>query len=64
MAHDSARLLRELHELIAALDRRIPQIQRAGEAAIAREASALKTKALERIASLEREAPAGQAAGS
>ena len=62
MAHDSARLLRELQELIAALDRRIPQIQRAGEAAIAREASALKNKALERIASLERETPAGQAA--
>ena len=62
MTHDSVRLLRELHELISALDRRIPQIQNAGEAAIARDAAALKNKALERIASLEREAPAGQAA--
>ena len=62
MTNESSRILRELKELIAALDRRIPQIQRAGEAAIAREASALKNKALERIARLEREAPAGLAA--
>jgi hypothetical protein len=44
-----------LHELIAALDRRIPQVRHAGEAAIAQEASALRAKALERIAELERE---------
>ena len=62
MSNESPRILRELRELIAALDRRIPQIQRAGEAAIAQEAAALKMKAEERIARLERESPAGQAA--
>ena len=46
-------LVRELHELIAALDRRVPQVERAGEASIARDAAALKVKALKRIAELE-----------
>jgi hypothetical protein len=45
--------VRDLHELIAALDRRIPQGARTGEAAIATEAAALKTRALKRIAELE-----------
>lgn len=48
--------VRELQELIAALDRRVPQVQRAGEASIAREAAALKARALRRIEELEREA--------
>jgi hypothetical protein len=61
MATPSALLIRELQELIAALDRRIPQIHRAGEAAIARDAAALKSKALERIKRLERETPAATA---
>jgi len=43
-----------LRELIAALDRRLPQVERAGEAAIARDAAALKAKAIERLAELER----------
>jgi hypothetical protein len=47
------RIVRELVELIAALDRRVPQVQRAGEAAIAREAAALKARALRRIEELE-----------
>lgn len=47
-----------LRELIAALDRRRPQAHRAGEAAIARDSSALKITALERIEELEREPPA------
>jgi hypothetical protein len=42
-----------LQELIAALDRRLPQMQHAGEASIAREAAALKVSALERVAALE-----------
>jgi hypothetical protein len=42
-----------LQELIAALDRRLPQMQHAGEASIAREAAALKVSALERVATLE-----------
>lgn len=47
-------LLRELQELIDALDRRVPQIQRAGEASIASDAAALKAKAVARIAELEK----------
>jgi hypothetical protein len=59
MTPDSA--VRELQELIAALDRRVPQVQRAGEVSIAREAAALKARALKRIEELEREeAPAEQ----
>jgi len=51
--------VRELQELIAALDRRLPQVQRAGEASIARDAAALKARALKRIEELEREQPHG-----
>lgn len=56
----SSNAVRELQELIAALDRRLPQVQRAGEVSIAREAAALKTRALKRIEELEREAAAEQ----
>jgi hypothetical protein len=42
-----------LHELIEALNRRVPQIHRDGEPLIARDAVALRIKALERIAELE-----------
>jgi len=49
--------VRELQELIAALDRRVPQVQRAGEASIAREAAALRSRALKRIEELERHLP-------
>jgi hypothetical protein len=45
--------IRELLELIGALDRRVPQVQRAGETAIARDAAALKARALQRIEQLE-----------
>ena len=51
------RIVRELHELIAALDRRVPQVQRAGEASIAKAASGLRAEALKRIDEIEREAP-------
>ncbi len=47
--------IRELLELIAAIDRRVPHVQRAGEAAIARDAAALRARALKRLAELERE---------
>jgi hypothetical protein len=47
--------LQILHELIAALESRLPQVERAGEPAIARDAAALKVRALERIAQLEQE---------
>jgi hypothetical protein len=52
--------IRELQDLIEALDRRMPQVQRAGEVSIAREAAALKARALKRIEELERDAAAAQ----
>ena len=55
MAMTRARLIRELRELVAALDRRVPQVQRAGEASIARDAAALRARALTRLDELERE---------
>ena len=48
-------LIQELRELIAALDRRVPHVERAGEVSIARDAAALKARALKRIKDLERE---------
>ena len=45
-------LARELEELIAALDRRVPRVAQAGEAAIARDAAALRAKAVARLAEL------------
>lgn len=53
MAVTRTRAVRELLELIAALDRRMPQVERAGEAAIASDAAALKARALKRIEELE-----------
>ena len=47
--------VRRLRELIAALDRRVPHVERAGEAAIARDAAMLKAKALKRLAELDAE---------
>ena len=55
MALTRTNVVRELLELIAALDRRVPQVQRAGEASIARDAAVLKARALKRIEELERE---------
>lgn len=48
-------VIHDLLDLIAALDRRVPQIHRAGEASIAQDAAALKDRALKRIEELERE---------
>ena len=47
------RLLMHLHELVDALDRRVPHLERDGEVRIAGEAAALKQRALELIAELE-----------
>jgi hypothetical protein len=52
MAVSASELTRELEELIAALDRRVPRVEEAGEAAIARDAAALRAKAVERLAQL------------
>ena len=46
--------VRDLSELIAALDRRVPQVERDGEDSIARAAAKLKDEAIKRIADLER----------
>ena len=54
MAVTSVTVLRELRELIAALDRRVPQVHRAGEVSIARDAAALRERAVKRIEELER----------
>lgn len=51
----STRTLRSLHELIAALDRRVPRMERSGEASIAAAAAALRAEATARIAALEHE---------
>lgn len=47
-----AELIAHLHELIEALNRRIPHIEREGEQAIARDSAALKKRAQQRIAQL------------
>lgn len=57
----TATVVRELQELILALDRRVPQVQRAGEASIAHDAAALKARALQRIAELKRGQPGADA---
>lgn len=46
------RLITHLRELVAALDRRVPQIERDGEQRIARDSAALKKDAQARIAQL------------
>jgi hypothetical protein len=49
----SDELRRELNELIAALDRRAPHLDRVGEAAIAHDAASLRRRALARLAELD-----------
>jgi hypothetical protein len=55
----TARTIRDLSELIAALDRRVPQVERNGEASIARAAGKLKAEAMQRLADLKRNAVRG-----
>jgi hypothetical protein len=45
-------LIEDLRELVAALDRRVPQLERAGETAIARDALRLRDEAVARLATL------------
>jgi hypothetical protein len=47
-------LVHDLLELVAALDRRVPRLERDGERDIARDAQGLRRAALKRIAELER----------
>ena len=53
--------IRELRELIVALDRRLPRVERVGEVEIARAATGLRIEALRRIEELEREMAAATA---
>ena len=52
---DRASVQRQLRELIAALDRRVPHVERFGEVEIARAATTLRKKAEQRLAKLEAE---------
>lgn len=54
MSMSTPDLIRDLEEVIAALDRRVPQIRQAGEEAIARDAAALRAKAIDRLTQLKR----------
>ena len=47
-------IVQDLRELIAALDRRVPRLERKGELAIVHDAEALRRAALKRIAELDR----------
>ena len=49
--------IRHLRQLIDALNRRVPHIERAGEAAIARDAAELMKQALKRLKALEKKDP-------
>ena len=51
--NDRSTQIRHLRELIAALERRVPHIERVGETTIAHDAEALKKKALKRLAELQ-----------
>ena len=54
--HDtrSMQTIAALRELIEALDRRVPHVERAGEAQIAKDAAALRREAVDRIEELTR----------
>jgi hypothetical protein len=48
------RLIEQLQELVAALDSRVPHLEREGELRIADEAAALRQKAIDRLAQLQK----------
>ena len=52
-ARSDQTIVHDLRELIAAIDRRVPQLEREGEREIALDANVLKRAALKRIAELE-----------
>jgi hypothetical protein len=65
-ARSDQTLVHDLRELIAALDRRVPRLERDGERDIVHEAQALRRAALKRIAEVEPSlsAPATRTVGS
>lgn len=54
-ARSKEELVRHLRQLVEALDRRVPHIERDGEDQIANDAHALKELAMRRLAQLEEE---------
>ena len=50
-------MLSDLSELIAALDRRVPRLERIGEAQIAQDAADLRARALSLIQRIEAQTP-------
>ena len=54
---DPTHLIATLRELIEALDQRVPHVERAGEAKIAKEAAELRAAAVKRIEELTRPLP-------
>ena len=52
-ATDRQAMIADLRELVKALDRRVPRLERAGEDKIAREAAALRAKAMKRLSQLQ-----------
>ena len=54
LSPDVSTVIHDLVELIEAIDRRLPQVQRDWEAAIAKAALRLRTAATKRIADLQR----------
>ena len=52
-ARSNAELVRHLRQLVDALDRRVPHIEREGEVKISSDAHALRELALQRLAELE-----------
>ena len=53
---EDRRTLKHLRELIQALDRRVPQIESAGELKIARDAAGVRNAALDRISQIQEKA--------
>ena len=49
---DRERVVKALRELVEALDRRVPHVERLGEVGIARDAAALRQEAAKRLAEL------------
>jgi hypothetical protein len=58
---DGDDIIADLEALVAALDRRVPRIERAGERQIAQDAAALRRQALERLETLRRGRCRGEA---
>ena len=61
---DRDRIIAALSELIEALDRRVPHVERVGETRIAGEGAKLRSAAMARIDELKRAGPKRQSGGT